>query len=293
MDKITKAVTKGGLIRIYAVNSKETVEKARELHQTSPLASAALGRLMTGGLLIGGMQKEDNVDITLQMRGGGPLGIVLAVADSHGTVRGYIENPQVELPLNSRGKLDVGGGIGREGYLSVVRDMKLKEPYVGQVPLQTGEVGDDLAFYFAQSEQIPSLVALGVLIDRDRTVKQAGGFIVQIMPDCDEFSLKKFEKAAEGITSVTAMLERGMSNKEIIREVMKDFEVDILGESEVCYQCRCSEERMRRAIVSLGKSEIQSIIEEQGEAEIVCQFCDKAYTFGKEELLKMLEEAKG
>ena len=289
-DILTKAVTKNGLIRIYAVNSKNIVGAAQDYHKTLPLATAALGRLLTGATLMGSMMKEEDSSLTLQLHGDGILGRVLAVANSKGEVKGYVENPLAELPLNKCGKIDVGGGIGR-GYLSVVKDLKLKEPYIGQVPIQTGEIGDDIAFYFAQSEQVPSLVALGVLVDRDYTVKQAGGFIVQIMPDCDEFNLKKFEKAAENITSVTAMLERGLLNEELIREVMKDFEVDILENVNVDYVCDCSDERMRRGITSLGKTEIQSIIDEQGEAEIVCQFCNKTYLYDKVELEKMKENA--
>ncbi len=292
MDKITKAVTKNGLIRIYAVNTKETVNKAQMFHQTTPLATAALGRLLTGALLMGSMMKEEDSSITLQLKGSGPLGRVLAVADSKGSAKGYVENPLADLPLKRAGKLDVGNGIGKDGYLTVVKDLKLKEPYIGQVPLQTGEIGDDLAFYFAQSEQVPSLVALGVLVDRDYSVKQAGGFIVQIMPDCDEFNLKKFEKSAENITSVTAMLDKGISNEELIRQVMKDFEVEILEESEVGYVCDCCDERMQRAIISLGKKEIQDIIDEQGEAEIICQFCNKAYKYSKTDLETMLAKAK-
>ncbi len=289
-DKLTKAVTKNGLIRIYAVNSKNIAEKARKFHSTMPLGTAALGRLLTGAVLMGNMQKDEAISLTLQMHGDGPLGRVLAVANSKGEVKGYIEHPLADLPLNRVGKLDVGGGIG-QGYLSVVKDMNMKEPYIGQVPIQTGEIGDDIAFYFAQSEQVASLVALGVLVDRDYSVKQAGGFIVQIMPDCDEFNLKKFEKSAESITSVTQMLERGLSNEELIREVMKEFEVDILEEKDVCYHCDCSDDRMQRAIISLGKKEIQDIIDEQGEAEIVCQFCNKAYTYGKESLEEMRDKA--
>ncbi len=289
-DKLTKAVTKNGLIRIYAVNSKNIAEDARKFHSTMPLGTAALGRLLTGAVLMGNMQKDEEISLTLQMHGDGPLGRVLAVANSKGEVKGYIEHPLADLPLNRFGKLDVGGGIG-QGYLSVVKDMNLKEPYIGQVPIQTGEIGDDIAFYFAQSEQVASLVALGVLVDRDYSVKQAGGFIVQIMPDCDEFNLKKFEKSAESITSVTQMLERGLSNEELIREVMKEFEVDILEEKDVCYHCDCSDDRMQRAIISLGKKEIQDIIDEQGEAEIVCQFCNKAYTYGKESLEEMRDKA--
>ncbi len=290
-DILTKAVTKNGLIRIYAVNSKNIVGAAQSYHQTLPLATAALGRLLTGATLMGSMMKEENSSLTLQMHGDGPLGRVLAVANSKGEVKGYVEEPIADLPLNSKGKIDVGGGIG-QGYLSVVKDLRLKEPYIGQVPIQTGEIGDDIAFYFAQSEQVPSLVALGVLVDRDYSVKQAGGFIVQIMPDCDEFNLHKFEKAAENITSVTSMLEKGLSNEELIREIMKDFEIDILENTNVAYVCDCSDERMRRGITSLGKREIQDIIDEQGEAEIVCQFCNKTYLYNKDELEKMRDNAQ-
>ncbi|MBQ2931933.1 MAG: Hsp33 family molecular chaperone HslO [Clostridia bacterium] len=291
-DKLTRAVTKNGFIRIFAVNSKNIVQAAHDYHKTLPLATAALGRLLTGAVIMGSMMKEENSSLTMQLVGDGPLGRVLAVANSKGEVKGYVENPFADLPLNRVGKLDVGGGVGQNGYLSVVKDLRLKEPYIGQVPLQTGEVGDDLAFYFAQSEQVPSLVALGVLVDRDYSVKQAGGFIVQIMPDCDEFNLKKFEKAAEKITSVTSMLEKGLSNEGLIKEVMKDFEVDILDEIDVDYVCDCCDERMQRAIVSLGKKEIQDIIDEQGETEIVCQFCDKAYRYDKNALEEMIERAK-
>ena len=291
-DKLTIAVTRNGFIRIYAVNSKAIVENARKFHSTMPTGTAALGRLLTGAALMGAMLKDENTSLTLQMRGDGPLGRVIAVANSEGGVKGYVENPTAELPLNHIGKLDVGGAIGLNGYLSVVKDMNMREPYVGQVPIQTGEIGDDLAFYFAQSEQVPSLVALGVLVDRDYSVKQAGGFIVQIMPDCDEFNLKKFEKAAEGLSGVTALLEEGLSNEELIRRVMKDFEIDILDEKEVAYCCDCCDERMQRAIVSLGKKEIQDIIDEQGEAEIVCQFCNKAYSYDRAALEDMMKRAK-
>lgn len=292
MDKLTKAVTKNGYIRVYAVNSRETAETARKYHNTMPLGTAALGRLLTGGLLMGAMLKDENTGLTIQIKGDGPLGMVLAVADSAGHVKGYIGNPSADLPLNSRGKIDVGGGVGKNGYLNVVKDMHMKEPYIGQVPIQTGEIGDDLAFYFAQSEQIPSMVALGVLVDRDYSVKQAGGFIVQIMPDCDEFNLKKFEKTAQSITSVTSMLDSGMTNEELIKKVMDGFEVDILEEMPVGYYCDCCSERMIRAITSLGKKEIGDIIREQGKAEIVCQFCNKAYTYDKEQLEEMMKNAK-
>lgn len=291
MDKLTKAITNNGYIRIYALNARETVQKAHEYQGTMPLGTAALGRLMCGALMLGAMQKTEGTSITLQAKGDGPLGLTLAVADANGHVKGYIAHPEAELPLNSRGKLDVGGGIGKNGFLNVIRDIKMKEPYIGSVPIQTGEIGDDLAYYFAQSEQIPCLVALGVLVDRDLSVKQAGGFIVQIMPDCDEFNLKKFEKTAEKLSSVTAMLERGLSNEELIAEVMSGFEVDILESSPVAYSCDCSDDRMRRAIISLGKKEIRDLIDEQGEAEIICQFCNKPYVYDRAALEEMLTHA--
>jgi len=290
MDILTKAVTADKLVRIYAVNSKNTVSEAQKIHFTSPVITAALGRTLTGGILMGAMQKDENADITIQIKGGGPAGLILAVAKHDGFVKGYVENPYLDLPLNSKGKLDVGTAVGREGYLSVVKDLKLKEPYIGRVPIQTGEIGDDLAFYFAQSEQIPGAVALGVLVDRNLSVKAAGGFIVQVMPDCDEFTLKRLEKAVSDITSVTDLLSEGMSSEELIKYVMKDFDIEILESKEVGYRCDCSRERTQNAVKSLAKEEIQSILDEEGQAEVTCHFCNKAYVFDKICLEKMLSE---
>ena len=290
MDKLTKAVTKDGFIRIYAVNSKETVAEAQKIHQASPVVTAALGRTLTGAMLMGAMQKDENIDLTLQVKGLGPAGLIITVAKHDGFVKGYVENPFVDLPLNSKGKLDVGAAVGTDGYLSVVKDLKLKEPYIGKVPLQTGEIGDDLAFYFAQSEQVPTAVALGVLVDKDLSVKAAGGFIVQVMPGCDEFTLKRIEKAVEKIKSVTDLLADGMTSLELVKFVMKDFDIEILETKEVGYRCDCSRERTENAIKSLGKDEIRSILEEEGQAEVTCHFCNKAYVFDKEFLEKALEE---
>ncbi len=292
MDLLTKAVTKDGFMRIYFANSRETVEKARKYHNLSPVASAALGRTLVAGQLMGAMLKNDEATVTIQFKGGGEAGIVLVVGDAKGGVKGYIENPYVDLPLNRKGKLDVGGAVGKNGFLSVIRDLKMKEPYIGQVEIQSGEIGDDLAYYFAQSEQVPSVVGLGVLVDKDLSIAQAGGFIVQVMPDCDEFSLKRLEKSLESVCSVTDMLSLGKSNKELIMEIMKDFEIDILDETEIEYNCDCSLDRMERAIISLGKEEIQNIIDEQGEAEIVCQFCDRKYLFDKNALENFKNKAK-
>ena len=292
MDLLTKGVTKDGYLRIYFVNCRETVEEARKFHNLSPLASAALGRTLAAGHLMGAMLKSENATVTIQIKGDGEAGMIIAVANACGEVKGYISNPAVDLPLNRAGKLDVGRAVGKNGYLSVIRDLKMKEPYIGQVPLQTGEIGDDMAFYFAQSEQIPGAVGLGVLVDRDLSIAEAGGFIVQVMPDCDELSLKRLEKAVGNINSVTDMLKSGKSNEELIREIMNGFEVDILEEQEVKYKCDCSRERMKRAIISLGNKEIRDMIDEQGEAETVCRFCDKKYLFTKEDLEDMLKSAK-
>lgn len=291
-DKITRAITKDGFFKISAVVSTETTEQARKFHNSSPVATAALGRLLTAGLLMGGELKEDKAKLTLQMSGDGPLGRVIVSANSKGEVKGYAENPQIDIPLNSKGKLDVGGAVGK-GTLSVIKDLCLKEPYIGQVELQTGEVGDDLAYYFMQSEQLPSVVALGVLVDRDYSVKCAGGFIIQVMPECDDESLTMLENSISGIMSVTEMLSGGMSGEDMIKYAMLGFDVDILEESEVGYVCDCSRERMERAIISLGKTEIDSIIKEQGQAEIVCSFCSKPYVFDSKELEEMKEKARG
>ncbi len=289
-DILTKAITKDGFFKIAAAVTTETVNAAHTFHQTMPVASAALGRLLTAGLLMADNLKEKDASLTLQMRGDGPLGTLVIVADSQGGVRGYVANPAADLPLKENGKLDVGGGIGR-GTLGVIRDLKLKEPYIGQVPIQTGEIGDDLAYYFMQSEQIPSVVALGVLVDRDYSIKSAGGLLIQVMPGCDEKSLSKLENSIQGMMSVTEMLNHGMSSKDMIEYAMLGFDIEFLEDIEIGYRCNCGRERMERAIVSLGKQEIQEMIEEQGEAEIVCQFCNKAYRFSKEELLDLAEKS--
>lgn len=290
-DILTKAITKDGFFKISAVVSTEAAEQARKYHNTSPVATAALGRLLSAGILMSGELKEEKARLTLQMKGDGPLKTVLVAANSKGEVKGYVENPLVDMPLKSNGKLDVGGAIGK-GTLCVIKDLCMKEPYVGQVAIQTGEIGDDLAYYFMQSQQTPSVVALGVLVDRDYSVKCSGGFIIQVMPDCDEKSLTKLENSIQGLMSVTEMLTSGMDGKEIIKYIMLGFDLDILEETEVGYVCDCSRERMERAIISLGKKEIDDIIEEQGEAEIVCSFCNTAYKFDAAQLEEMKNSAR-
>ncbi len=290
-DILTRAITKDGFLKISVVVSTEAVEKAREYHNTTPVATAALGRLLSAGLLMGSELKEENAKLTIQMKGNGPLGTVLVSANSKGEIKGYVENPYVDIPLKENGKLDVGTAVGA-GTLSVIKDIGLKEPYIGQVEIQTGEIGDDIAYYFALSEQVPSFVSLGVLIDKDCTVLHSGGFIIQVMPDCDDETITKLENSVRDIMSMTEMLSNGMNGEDIIKYVMLGFQVDILESREVGFLCDCSRDRMERAIVSLGKAEIEGIIEDMGEAEIVCQFCNTAYKFDKNELEKMYEKAR-
>lgn len=289
-DILTKAITKDGFLKISALVSTETAEAARKYHNSTPVATAALGRLLSAGLLMGEELKEDKAKLTLQITGDGPLGMMVVAADSQGHVKGYVSNPAADLPLREDGKLNVGAAVGK-GTLSVVKDLCLKEPYVGQVQLQTGEIAEDLAYYFMQSEQVPSVVALGVLVDRDYTVKYSGGFIIQVMPECDEETLTKLENSIGGLMSVTDMLAAGMDGKEIIKYVMLGFDTEILEKKEVGYFCDCSQSRMEQAIISLGSTEIDSIIKEQGEAEIVCSFCNTAYKFNAEELENMKKAA--
>lgn len=290
-DILTRAITKDGFFKISAVVSTETTERARQYHKTMPVASAALGRLLSAGLLMGSELKEENSKLTVQIKGDGPIGTVLVAANSKGEVKGYVDNPLVDLPLKENGKLDVGSAVGK-GTLSVIKDLCLKEPYIGQVDIQTGEIGDDLAYYFALSEQVPSMVSLGVLVDTDYSIKYAGGFIIQVMPDCDEESLSKLENSVKGLMSMTEMLSAGMDGKDIIRYVMLGFDVDVLDEREVAYVCGCSRDRTERAIISLGEDEIDGIIEEQGEAEIICSFCNTAYKFGTDELEEMKKKVR-
>lgn len=285
-DKLTKAITKDGFFKISAVVSTETTEQARKFHNSTPVATAALGRLLTAGLLMGEELKEENAKLTLQLSGNGPLGRVIVCANSHGEVKGYAEHPEADLPLKPNGKLDVGGAVGR-GTLSVIKDLCLKEPYIGQVAIQTGEIAEDLAYYFMQSEQVPSVVSLGVLVDRDFSVKCAGGFIIQVMPECDNKSLTRLENSVGGLMSMTEMLSNGMSGADVIKYAMQGFDLEMLGEREVGYACDCSRERMEKAIISLGRSEIDAIIKEQGEAEIVCSFCNTTYKFNAEQLESM------
>lgn len=292
MDYIASAITHDGSIRVIAADTTQMVNEAQRLHRMSPVCCAALGRALTGAAILGRMLKGYDDSVTLQFNGGGPIGRVVAVSDGRSNVKGYVDNPLVDLPLRSDGKLDVGGAVGKYGMLSVIKDLNMKEPYVGQIPLVSGEIAEDLTQYFASSEQLPSAVALGVLVDRDYTVKAAGGFVIQLLPGALEADIVNVEKAIAEIPAVTSLLSEGENPKNIIERLLKDYEIDYFEDMETKYQCDCSHERMARALISIGKDELKTIIDEDGHAELNCHFCSNKYDFSKEELLGLLAEAE-
>ena len=291
MDYIVRATATNGQIRAFAITSKDTVETARKHHNTSPVATAALGRLLTGGAMMGVMMKGEKDMLTLMMKGDGPINGVTVTADSKGNVKGYVGNPNVLIPANYAGKLDVGAAIGY-GTLTVIKDMGLKEPYCSQVPLGTSEVAEDLTYYFASSEQVPSAVALGVLMEKDNTVKQAGGFIIQLMPFADEKIVEALEEKISGITSVTDMLSKGMTPEDILNEVLGDLGVEIKDRITPNFHCDCSRERVEKVLLSIGKKELDEMIEEGKEIELNCHFCNKNYVFSVDELKDLVKGAK-
>ena len=291
MDYMVRATAADGYIRAFAAVTTDIAAKAREIHNTTPVATAALGRLLTAGAMMGLMMKGDKDILTLRISGDGPVKGLTVTADSKGNVKGYPEIAEVILPLKENGKLDVGGALGK-GTLTVIRDLGLKEPYVGQVELVTGEIGDDLTYYFAASEQVPSAVGLGVLVDRDLSVKQAGGFIIQLMPGTPDEVTDALEKKLASVRSVTSMLEKGMTPEDITEYLLEGFDPEILEKDELSYRCNCSEERMAKALISIGEKELQSLIDDNEPAELKCHFCGRSYTFSIEDLKEMLEAAK-
>lgn len=287
-DYIVRATAAENQIRAFAITSKELVEQARVYHNTSPVMTAALGRLLTGGAMMGVMMKGEKDVMTLQIKCSGPAKGLTVTADSKGNVKGYPQVPDVMLPPNAQGKLDVGGAIDL-GVLSVIKDMGLKEPYVGQVQLQTGEIADDLTYYFATSEQVPSAVGLGVLMNKDNTVKQAGGFIIQLMPFTEEEVIAKLEKKVAEVTSVTDLLEQGATPETLLEQILGEFGVEINETIPVQYHCDCSKERVTRAIASIGRKDIQEMIDDNEPIEVNCQFCDKHYIFTTEDLKEIIK----
>ncbi len=289
-DQIVRATAAGAQIRAFACNTKELVEKARQAHNTSPVATAALGRLLTAGCMMGSMLKGDKDILTLQVKGTGPLQGMTVTADSKGNVKGYAVNPQVLLHANAKGKLDVAGAVG-EGFLTVIKDMGLKEPYSGQTQLQTGEIAEDITYYFATSEQTPSSVGLGVLMEKDNTVKQAGGFILQLMPFAEESVIARLERNLSGIESVTGLLEQGNGPRQLLGILLDGLEPEYTDTLPASFYCDCNKKKVERVIISIGQKEIQEMIEEGQEIEVNCQFCGSHYKFGVEELKLLLKKA--
>lgn len=295
MDYIVRAVAADQQIRAFAATTKDMVETARRYHKTSPVATAALGRLLTAGAMMGVMMKGEKDLLTLQIRGDGPLGGLTVTADSAANVKGYVNNPGVYLPATAKGKLDVGGAVGH-GILSVIRDLGMKEPYIGQSNLQTGEIGDDLTYYFAMSEQVPSSVGLGVLLEKDGAragqVRQAGGFIIQLMPYTSDEVIDRLEKKISEVRPVTAMLDAGMSPEQILDELLGEFGLEILDTIPTEYHCDCSRERIERVLISLGKKELEDMIADGEPIEVNCQFCDKKYQVSVDELRELLKQSR-
>ena len=290
MGELVRAMTKDGFVKAVAVTTADMVERARQIHKTLPTATAALGRLLSAASMMGNMQKVENGSITLQIKGGGPLGTVLAVSDAEGNVRGYAQNPQISLLEKYRGKLDVGAAVGTDGMLTVIRDLQMKEPYIGSVELVSGEIAEDITEYFVQSEQTPTACALGVLVDVDQSVKASGGYIVQLLPGAPDDIIDRLEAGINKAGAVTKMLDTGMSAEEMLKVVMEDFELEILETTPVEYRCYCSRDRVTSTLISLGKKEMTEIVETGETIHIECQFCDTVYDFTPEETAKILAD---
>lgn len=291
MDQIVRVIAKDAPVKAMAISARDTVERARAIHDCWPVAAAALGRLLMAASMMGAAMKEEDGAVTLRVKGGGPLGSLTAVSDSGGNVRGYVQNPAVDVPRKAKGKLDVGAAVGADGDLTVIRDLGLKEPYIGSVQLVGGEIAEDIAAYFVESEQVPTACALGVLIAPDQTVQAAGGYLIQLLPGADEGVISAVERGVAKLGAVSARLDAGMDPLDLLREVLGEFELEVLDTAPVEYRCYCTRERVSRALISLGKDELTSLIEEQGGAELTCQFCDKVYRFSKGDLQALLDEA--
>ena len=288
-DKIVRAISGDGMVQAAAICSRDLTERARQIHKTLPVATAALGRTLAAASMMGNALKSDGASLTLQFKGGGPLGTVLAVSDNEGNVRGYVTNPHVDIPLRKDGKLDVGTAVGHEGTLTVIKDLHMKEPYVGTIDLLGGEIAEDVAGYFVESEQIPTACALGVLVDRDQSVKAAGGYLIQLMPGAAEDTIAKVEGGIMAAGAVSAILEKNDDPEAMLRTVMSDFDLKILETCPVEYRCYCSRERVERALISLGRTELEQMLSEQGGCQLTCQFCDAVYEFTAEDIQRLLK----
>lgn len=291
MDRRIRAITTDAAIQMTAIETTQMVERARNIHRTLPLATAALGRTLTITSILGGQLKVDDGSVTVQVRGDGPLGTIVCVADSDGNARGYLQNPAVDLPLRPDGKLAVGMGVG-QGHLMVIKDIGLKDPVTGTVELVNGEIAEDVTRYFAESEQIPSACALGVLVNQDQSVRQAGGYLVQLLPGAVDADIDRLEQNIAKAGSMTGMLDSGMSLEDIVRAVLDGFTVQFLDETPVGYRCACNEAKVTRALISLGEQELLQMAGEDKPTEITCQFCDKVYTFSPADLRDLAANAR-
>ena len=290
-DYIIRGASTDESIRFFSCITTEMVEEARGIHDCSPVSIAALGRMLTAGSMMGIMLKSDKDTLTLQINGKGPAGSIVVISDNTGNTKGYITNNNVELMHREDGKMDVGRAVGVDGVLTVIKDLGMKEPYVGQIPIISGEIGDDISSYFATSEQTPTAVGVGVLVGTDGHVASSGGFIIQVMPEADEAAIAILEERLSGIRSVTEMISSGLDAEGIIKEILGDIEFKVYEKKNIVYSCNCTRERMERAMISIGKQELDEIIEEQGNAELVCHFCNSKYYFDKAELTELLEKA--
>jgi len=292
MAKLVRCISNDGTLCVMAAETTDIVTKAHQTHNTSSVASAALGRLLTGASLMGSMLKGDNDSITLRLNGGGESGSVIAVSDSLGNVRGYIANPNVDLPLNAKGKLDVAGAVGTNGSLTVMKDLGLKEPYIGQTPIVSGEIAEDITSYYAISEQTPTVCALGVLVDsRDKSIIKAGGFLIQLLPSAYDDTIDAVERCVKNIAPVTTMLTQGFTPEEICKAVLPEFTLEVLDEAYPQYKCNCSKQRVQKALISMGEEELMQLAEDES-TEVCCHFCSKKYTFSSDEIKKILKDAK-
>ncbi len=286
MGEIVRIITSDGMVMACAITGADIVSRAKEIHQTSATATAALGRSLMACSMMGNQLKSEGNSLTLQIRGSGPLGAITCVSDYCGNVRGYVNHPQVDVPRKYEGKLDVGAAVGSTGTITVIKDLGLKEPYVGSIALTSGEIAEDVTGYFAESEQIPTACALGVLVHRETgDVLAAGGYLIQLLPGADEVAIEKIERGLTKVGYVTGRLSEGCTAIELLREVLCEFELEILDTNQVEYRCSCSRERVVKALISLGRDELKDLIEEQGEIEMTCQFCDEIYHFEKSELV--------
>lgn len=290
MGKLIRCISTDGTLTVMAADTTDIVNEAVKIHQTSAVTSAALGRLLTAASLMGSALKGKDDSITVKINGGGPAGTVLAVSDSSGNPRGYVQNSVVEIPLNEKGKLDVKGAVGTDGFLTVIKDLGLKEPYVGQIPIVSGEIAEDITQYYATSEQVPSVVALGVLVNPDLTIKAAGGFIIQLLPTAMDDTIEKVEKSIQNIESVTQMIEKGMTPEEICHHVLSEFEIEELDSANPVYKCSCSKQRVEAALISTGREALEEMAQDE-KTEVGCQFCNKKYVFTPKDIRELLKRS--